>query len=179
MITTATIIKLPRSSRLECSTCGATAEAACDCGAPYIPAGARAAKAIAGSPEKSDRAIAAEIGVSDTTVLRARKKATASHEAVEKRTGRDGKVRKLPQPKKSAPHASDPIHETCADCDTQEQHWQRSLSNLAGDAISMRAYWTREFGKWEKFETPSQLVKLAGEAARAWAKLASDLAKGR
>jgi hypothetical protein len=50
-------------------------------------------------PEKSDRAIAAETGFSDTTVLRARKKATASNEAVGKRTGRDGKSRRMPAKK--------------------------------------------------------------------------------
>jgi hypothetical protein len=42
------------------------------------------------APARAARAIAAELGVSDTTVLRARKQA-ASHEAPEKRVGRDGK----------------------------------------------------------------------------------------
>ncbi len=41
--------------------------------------------------EKSDRLIGAEIGVSDRTVNRARQKSTATHDAVEKRIGRDGK----------------------------------------------------------------------------------------
>ena len=45
------------------------------------------------NPEKSDRAIAAEIGVSDKTVGKARKR-TADQSAVAKRTGRDGKKRK-------------------------------------------------------------------------------------
>jgi hypothetical protein len=54
--------------RLECIECGETADAACRCGVAYVPAGARAAKAIADNPEKSDRAIAAELGVSDMTV---------------------------------------------------------------------------------------------------------------
>jgi hypothetical protein len=40
--------------------------------------------------QKSDRAIAAEIGVGPETVRRA-PKSTASHEAVEKGTGKDGK----------------------------------------------------------------------------------------
>lgn len=83
---------------MQCSACGAASTAACDCGAPYVPATARAAKAIAATPKKSDRAIAREIGVSDTTVLRARR-ATASHEAVDSRVGRDGKVRRLPKKK--------------------------------------------------------------------------------
>jgi hypothetical protein len=51
---------VPSARQLRCSECGEIAEAACDCGAPYLPAGARAAEAIAKHPEKSDRAIAAE-----------------------------------------------------------------------------------------------------------------------
>jgi hypothetical protein len=64
---------------------------------------------VAANPERSDRAIAEEIGVSDTTVFRARKKTTASCEAVEARTGRDGKKRKPPR-RPEAP-VSNPIAE--------------------------------------------------------------------
>lgn len=88
----------PTATRLECSACGATADAACGCGAPYMPAGTRAAKAVAANPEKSDRAIADELGVGHATVSRARKKATVSGDTVGKRVGKDGKVRKLPAP---------------------------------------------------------------------------------
>jgi hypothetical protein len=70
----------------------------------------------------------------------------------------------------------DPIQEPCTDCETPEQFWQRSLSNLAGDAISIRAFWTRQFGKWEKFAVPSELVTLAKQAAEAWQALAKTLA---
>jgi ribosomal protein L29 len=80
---------------LACSACGAAGEANCDCGAPYMPASVRAAKAITENPNKSDRAIAAEIGVSDRTVNRARG-STATHDAVEKRVGADGRARKQP-----------------------------------------------------------------------------------
>jgi hypothetical protein len=83
---------------MHCSECGVEAAAACDCGAPYIPAGVAAAKAVAAHPEKSDRAIAAVIGVSDKTVGKARK-ATAEHSAVETRVGLDGKARKQPEKK--------------------------------------------------------------------------------
>jgi hypothetical protein len=75
-------------ARIECTACGATADAACECGVAYVPAGVRAAKAIADNPEKSNRAIAAEIGVSEPTVRRAR---GASDDAPETVTGRDGK----------------------------------------------------------------------------------------
>ena len=68
----------------------------------------RAAKAIAENRNRnlSDRAIAEKIGVSDTTVLRAR---TASKEAVVARIGRDGKVRRMPKRKR---HRKTPIDMT-------------------------------------------------------------------
>jgi hypothetical protein len=99
---------------LSCSACGAAGYAACDCGAPYLPAATRAAKAIAENPNKSDRAIAAEIGVSDRTVNRARN-ATATHDAVETRIGLDGKARKQPAMKaaaKSEPETEQPRRRT-------------------------------------------------------------------
>jgi hypothetical protein len=76
---------------------------------------------------------------------------------------------------RAEPLAPDPIQEPCTDCDTPEQFWERSLGNLAGDAISMRAFWNREFGEWEKFEVPSSLVTLAKQAAKVWTELAADL----
>jgi hypothetical protein len=53
-------------------------------------------------PRKSERAIAEEIGVSESTVLRARRKSTTSHEAVAKRTGKDGKRGKCRRKGRSA-----------------------------------------------------------------------------
>lgn len=78
-----------------CSKCGAKAKPGCNCGVTYVPAHVFAAKVVAAHPEKSDRTIAKEIGVSDKTVAKARK-ATAEKSAVAKRIGRDGKARKLP-----------------------------------------------------------------------------------
>ena len=52
----------------------------------------RAAEAVMANPEKSDRAIAADIGVSPMTVNRAR--STVPDVTVE-RTGLDGKTRKM------------------------------------------------------------------------------------
>jgi hypothetical protein len=63
----------------------------CDCGAPYVSAGQRAAEALKANPEKSNRSIADDIGVSEFTVRKARKKSTSSKDEVEKRIGRDGK----------------------------------------------------------------------------------------
>lgn len=93
---TATIHRLPVRARLVCKACGAAGEGSCGCGADYVPAGERAAEAVAANPAKSDRAIAEEIGVSHPTVAKARKAATGKSLPVDKRTGRDGKARKLP-----------------------------------------------------------------------------------
>lgn len=87
-----------------CSKCGAKAKPGCNCGVAYVPAHVFAAKAVAAHPEKSDRTIAKEIGVSDKTVAKARK-TTAEKSAVAKRIGRDGKARKLPN-KQMTPEAA-------------------------------------------------------------------------
>src|SRR5207247_10630416 len=56
---------------LACSSRGATTDAACDCGVDYVPAGASAGTASGDHPEKSDRALAAEAGVTDKPIRRA------------------------------------------------------------------------------------------------------------
>jgi hypothetical protein len=56
----------------------------------------RVRAAIAQGPEKSDRAIAAALGVSHDTVAKHRK-ATGDTSPVDKRIGKDGKARRLPK----------------------------------------------------------------------------------
>jgi hypothetical protein len=46
---------------------------------------------------------------------------------------------------------------------------------LPGDAISLRAFWSREFGNWKSFNVASDLVTLAKLAADAWKQLAREL----
>jgi hypothetical protein len=93
-----------RGGTLQCSGCGALAVCHCGCGTPYLvdhPWGApapppapklsafdRAIAAILAAPEKSNRAIAAEIGVSNQTVMRARQRMTTA--------GPDGAVMEHP-----------------------------------------------------------------------------------
>jgi len=81
--------------KLFCSKCGAKAQATCACGVSYIPAGIAAAIAVAAHPAKSNRAIAAETGIPEISIRRARN-STASNDAVDKRIGLDGKTRRLP-----------------------------------------------------------------------------------
>jgi hypothetical protein len=66
---------------------------------------------VKASPEKSDRTLAKEAGTAHTTVARARKRAEATGAVapVEKRTGADGKARKQPAKKKTAPVKPKPI----------------------------------------------------------------------
>lgn len=71
-----------------CVKCGAKAKPGCQCDAAYVPARVFAAKAIAAHPDKSDRAIAAAIGVDHKTVAKARK---SVGEKSPTRVGRDGK----------------------------------------------------------------------------------------
>lgn len=89
---TATIITMPVAARLECSQCGASGEGSCGCGMPYVPAGTRAATALAKNPEMSDRAIADEIGIGKDTVRRVRKKQGGAYAPPDKRIGRDNKI---------------------------------------------------------------------------------------
>jgi hypothetical protein len=90
---------MSKTTKLQCSSCGADATASCDCGVAYLPAGKRAEEAVAANPEKSDRAIAEEIGVSQPTVSRARKRSVDTDVSTEKRTGKDGKKYKASKPK--------------------------------------------------------------------------------
>jgi winged helix-turn-helix DNA-binding protein len=83
---------------LTCDTCGSHTET-CGC-ASFIPKRERVLAALAEHPAMSDRAIAEMVGVSAMAVNRARK-STVTGVTVEdtktKRTGKDGKERKMPQ----------------------------------------------------------------------------------
>jgi len=79
--------------RLVCPQCGT--QAGCSCGVAPID---RAAYALLKNPEKSDRAIAAEVGVDHKTVGKARR-ATGESSPIEQRVGRDGKIRKVARAK--------------------------------------------------------------------------------
>jgi hypothetical protein len=83
----------PSVARLRCTKCGAQVDAACNCGAPYeyIPPGKLAERAIADNPEKSDRAIAKELGINNATVSRARNRAGVANATPDKHVGQDGK----------------------------------------------------------------------------------------
>jgi hypothetical protein len=73
-----------------------------------------------------------------------------------------------------------PTQDVGNDGTADADRWERSLGNVAGDAISIRAFWAKTFGKeWEKFHVPSTAVTLAEQAAKEWTELAADLTKRR
>jgi hypothetical protein len=191
---------------LRCTKCGTKSKCECNCGAPYVgehhwamsiekaddlakaePAKEssalnRAAAAIAANPEKSNRAIAAEIGVAEPTVRRARNQRKiagdddAPDDAPDKRVGRDG--RSYPVARTTHPPVEldyDLIQETHPDVVTTEQRWQWSALSLFRDLIAVQAYWKRQFGDWQKFRPPDELIALMDQASSAMQTLTSDL----
>jgi hypothetical protein len=90
--------------RMICTSCGAEANAACNCGVGYVPKTARAAEAIKANPEKSNRAIAAEVGADEKTVRKAR----ADQSAPETVTGKDGKKYPAKQAKRAEEDDAEP-----------------------------------------------------------------------
>ena len=84
-------VRAELATRLVCSKCGARGEMNCACGVDYIRAGEFAATAVAdpANAAKSNRALAAELGVGEATVRRVR--SGAPNDAPEKRIGKDGK----------------------------------------------------------------------------------------
>lgn len=97
-----------------------------------MPAGQRAAEAVAAHPEKSNRAIAEEIGPSEATVRRARDTGASVTQVDEKRIGRDGKTYSLEHGRKQVarlqkhygdPASHSPLSALPPIADITESHW--------------------------------------------------------
>jgi predicted transcriptional regulator len=82
------IVTIKAIQRMACTACGAEANASCDCGKPYVPKSVRAREIKEANPEKSTRAIAEELGLSQSTVRDALK-VSGDHSG--QVIGRDGK----------------------------------------------------------------------------------------
>jgi hypothetical protein len=92
--TVATTMVMMTTTSCPCVGCGAEANASRNCGVSYVPKAARAAEAVKADREKSNRAIAQEIGADEKTVRKARSESTADRSAV--RAGIDGRTRRMP-----------------------------------------------------------------------------------
>jgi hypothetical protein len=143
--------------RMVCTACGAEANVSCNCGQPYVPKSVRAREAVKANPEKSSRAIAAEIGVDKNVVEKARKELTGEHSPVDERIGLDGKTRKLP-----AREAQD---DTPYDPDNYN------------DAFLVRADSAREFAVFTGDKPTKKTVAMARRVATVWSDLADSMEK--
>lgn len=159
----AKVIQLRRASEIGCSACGATVDAACDCGAPYLPAGHRAAEAIAANPQKSDRAIARDIGVDHKTVGIARR--TGEHSPVENETriGIDGKERRMP------------VRRPTED-DSEHEFSPKELSDRNRGSFLLRAQEAKNFAFYMG-KVDEKLIEFARVTAAAWCDLVKTLEK--
>lgn len=145
-----------------CSSCGATVDAACDCGAPYIPAGQRAAAAVAANPQMSDRAIAREIGVSHPTVAKAREQSTGNDLPVdETRIGMDGKARRMPRR----------VVE-----EDDEEFTPKELAARDRGSFLLRAQEAKNFAFYTG-RVDDKLLEFARRTAAAWCELVANMEK--
>lgn len=137
--------------RMVCTSCGVEANASCNCGKPYIPAKVRAAEAIAANPQKSNRAIAEELGVDKRTVDTARRE-LGGDDSPPEREGRDGKIYHLPSREKPEPT---PQQETIQNLftliDLSLRVADLDLSNVKPTA-EMRTAVRRVIAAWGKIE---------------------------
>jgi hypothetical protein len=138
--------------------CGAEANASCNCRVSYVAKSVRAAEAIKANPNKSDRAIAAEIGVSVMIVGQARK-ASGVNFLIPERVGQDGKSYSIRQRIRGKPgrlpHRGRPeeVPSLCVNYDTsrcRESTYFASVSSLTGT----RRQWRVLFEK----RRPSQVA---------------------
>lgn len=157
------VVRLKTNSmRMVCSSCGTQAN--CDCvGAKLIPPGEFAAKVAKMNPEKSNRAIAQDTGVSFETVRRARK-SVDTNVSTEKRVGKDGKKYKARKPSitKHYDDDADPVV-------------------LRANALDHRLHkhiqaWGLDFRKWLKTNPPKEArdmlyksLQMEGEDLFQWA----------
>jgi hypothetical protein len=139
--------------RMVCTSCGAEANASCNCGKAYVPKAVRAAETIAANPEKSNRQIADETGADEKEVRRQRAKSGADMSAPESVTGKDGKQ----YPAKRAKSGSDepegddgrlPARQEIADPDAEHDRKEcvalnqkvteaeRELAEASGDELT-------------------------------------------
>lgn len=142
--------------RMACTACGSEANASCNCGKPYVPKKQQAREAIAANPHKSDRAIAADIGVGKDTVRRAREETGAC--APVEREGLDGKVRRLPAREEP---------------DDEDIEADVEPTNYRG-AFLIRADQAKRFASYSGPIT-SEIVAMARQVATAWEELAAQL----
>lgn len=149
----------PATINWMCSACGV--DAGCNCGAPLMSKAQRAAEALKASPEKSDRAIAKEIGVSHPTVAKAREATGNNLPVDEPRIGLDGKQRRMPTRREIAEPDDDVVEEA-----TPAER-RDSFLLFANEAMA-----------WAKYDGPvdERVLSAAIATKEAWCRLVAQLA---
>lgn len=150
----------PVATNWMCSSCGV--DAGCNCGAPLMSKARRAAEAIAANPHKSDRAIAADLGINNATVSRARQTTVAGATVEgEPRVGLDGKQRRMPVRREEEDEYDNEI--------AVEQTKQVFLLG-AHEAIQVAEYYG---------PSDDEIIQTARDTAAAWCRLVSKLTGAR
>jgi hypothetical protein len=180
---------LHRSGMLKCMECGKEQICPCGCGKPYLP------ERVTKSHEKSD-AGAEETGEAEMPKQLKRIGRPPSDRPM---TGAERKRRQRARQRGSVGvgvgvGVAEPVVEIAKgkilvdpayfeqeakDPTTPEIGFENSLTQQAGLAQSLPAYWRRHLGDWENLPSTSVMRKLAKEAAKTWAEIATKLDKRR
>lgn len=175
--------RIVHSGEMRCTSCGVKTFSRCGCAAPYIgahrwamqlkepapttprekasPAFDHALAAVTAHPEKSNRALAAEIGVAEPTVRRARRQLEASanddapDDAPDRRIGRDGHsypAHKVPTAEQLAVNSFAFVepHPDVGNAVQEQYEWK--AANMLGDVIAFEASLRRDIGVWETLD---------------------------
>lgn len=156
---TGTVIQMA-VQQMQCTACGAEANASCNCGKPYVPKRQRTADAIAANPQKSNRAIGDEIGVSHTFVNEVRKEHEGGNNFPRVREGRDGKIYRLPE-REVEPDDDGPP-------DTEHEEGLRVISVRGFLNRATEAKEIATLGKLIASDVTEAMIVAAEEAAAAW-----------
>lgn len=154
----AKVVPLPIHTKLVCSTCGADGEGTCRCGAPYVPAVRRVTAYDKANPGKSTRQAAADLGISQSGVQKARKSGEhqysgANQFAPDKITGRDGKSYSA----KSKPRP-EPKEEDIPTQEEVDEEWQQELyDQMTGYVKHMNNETRQKFFAYLKRRYPNEI----------------------
>jgi hypothetical protein len=143
---------------LRCTGCGAENASPCGCGVGFelLRPGKAAELFVKEHPQKTDRAIAAEIGVDHKTVAAARQ-AVGENSPTETRIGQDGKNYKPSKPKPSAPEANGASTSiTDADWAERRRSEERARQKMLNDA--MRALFLAHYTAYDKYKYVDDLM---------------------
>jgi hypothetical protein len=164
-----TVIKM-NIQRMVCTGCGSEANASCNCGVSYVAKSVRAAEAIKANPGKSDRAIAADIGISHPTVAKARAELGGNNLPPE-RTGQDGKSYSVRQRVTEDPDISPKLIEEAAAAGRR-----RVFLRCAEDAVR-KAEQGAGLKDAKESEIDDEILMTLENVIKAWTSLRDEISK--